>query len=76
MYRILITTCRAQNPDIPRAGRGGPAHGEAAGRDGVRWDETLTIRSAQETTDRITRQDIENNCSERIFGEITKDIPC
>ena len=29
-------TCRAQNPDIPRAGRGGAAHGGVAGRGGAR----------------------------------------
>ena len=31
-YKI---TCRVQNPNLPRAGRGGAAHGGAAGRGGV-----------------------------------------
>ena len=48
---ISITcTCRVQNPDIPRTGRVGAAHGRAAGRGGAGQDGTPTDRSAQVTT--------------------------
>ena len=45
-----IIICWIQGPDIPQAGRGGAAHGEAAGRSGAGQDGTPTGRSAQETT--------------------------
>ena len=39
-----VKTCRIQNPDIPRAGRGGAAHGGAAGRCGVGRDADGSVR--------------------------------
>ena len=42
--------CRIQNPDTPRAGRVGAAHGGAAGRGGAGSDGTPVGRSGQETT--------------------------
>ena len=41
-----LKTCRFQNPDIPRAGRDGAAHGGTAGRGGTGQDGTPTDRSA------------------------------
>ena len=40
----------SKNPDIPRAGRDGAAHGGTAGRGGDGQDGTPTDRFAQETT--------------------------
>ena len=42
--------CRIQNPDIPRAGRVGAAHGGAAGRGGAGQDRTPTDRFDQKTS--------------------------
>ena len=49
-HERILRTCRIQNLDIPRAGRGGAAHGGAAVRSGAGQDGTQTGRFAQETT--------------------------
>ena len=41
---LCMKTCRTQNPDIPRADRGGAAHGGAAARCGVGRDADGTVR--------------------------------
>ena len=64
--------CRIQKPDIPRAGRGGAAHGGAAGRGGAGQDGTPTGRFAQEPTVHLAPQGIEDNCPERQFGSTNK----
>ena len=56
------SACRIQNPDIPRAGRGGAAHGRAAGRSGAGQGGTPTGRFAQEAIDPFAFQGIEDNC--------------
>ena len=73
--------CRIQNPDIPRAGRVGAAHGGAAGRGGAGQHGTPTDRFAQEITVLRTLQGTVCNCSERFFlndssEARTSEIPC
>ena len=58
-----IKTCRFQNPDIPRAGWDGAAHLGGDGQDG-----TTTGRFAQETTDLLTSQTIEEIPPGRVPG--------
>ena len=75
-----LKTCRIQNPDIPRVGRGGAAHGKAAHGgatelDGAEQDGTSTGRFAQETTVPLAFQGIEDNCPERLFGSTNKRNP-
>ena len=41
----ILCTCRTQNPDIPRVGRDGAAHGGAARRGGARQDWVPTVGS-------------------------------
>ena len=50
-------TCRTQNPNIRRAGRGGAAHGGAVGRGRVGQNGTPADRFAQKTTVPRTLQD-------------------
>ena len=59
--------CRIQNPDIPRAGSGGVAHGGAAGQSGAGQDRTPTGRSVQETTAHLApraSRALKNTCPE------------
>ena len=62
----LEQTCRVQNPDIPRAGRGRAAHSAAAepGQDGPEGtsmvDPARKGRSGRETTPSVAIQRIEN----------------
>ena len=65
-------TCRIQNPDIPRTGRGGAAHREEASWGGAGRDRTPTCRFAQERTDPLLLQGVEDNCPERLFGGTNK----
>ena len=51
--------CRIQNPDTPRAGRVGAAHGGAAGRGGAGQDGTPLGRSGPESTFPLALQQIE-----------------
>ena len=60
-HHFVKSTCRVQNPDIPRAGRDGAAHGGTAGRGGAEQDGTPTDLFAQETTVPHTLQTIEEN---------------
>ena len=55
--------CRIQNPDIPRAGMSGAAHGGAGGRGGERQDRTPAGRFAKETTVPFALQSIEDKLS-------------
>ena len=71
----IRTTCRVQNPDIPRAGRDRAAHGETAGRGGVGQDGTPTGRFAQETNAPLTIQTIEENPPGRVSGSTNKGNP-
>ena len=57
-----IKTCRVQNPDIPRAGRGGAAHGAAAGPGWAGPEGMSTVRLAQETSVPRTHKGTEGNC--------------
>ena len=75
MKQTYKDTCRLQNPDIPRAGQGGAAHGNALGRGGARQDRTPTVRSAQEKTILLAPQEIEDNCPEGLFGSTNKRNP-
>ena len=53
-------TCRIQNPDIPRAGQHGAAHGGTAGPGGDGQHKTPTTGPfAQEKTKSLTPQTIE-----------------
>ena len=70
-----ILTCRIQNPDIPRAGRGSAAHGGAAGWGGAGQNGTPTVRFAQETTVPLTPQTIEENLPGRASGSTNKENP-
>ena len=67
--------CRIQNPYIPRAGRGGAAHGRVAGRGGARHFGTPTDRFAHETSVHFAFQGIENNCAERLSAATNKGYP-
>ena len=67
--------CRFQNPDIPRAVRGGAACGGAAGRAGPGWARTLVGRFAQETTVPLAHKGIVGSCPGSIFGCTNKRIP-
>ena len=69
---LRTITCRAQSPDIPRAGRCGAAHCGAAGQGGTGQDGTPTGRSVQETPDPLAFQGIENNCPEHPPGSMNK----
>ena len=60
---------------VPRAGGGGAAHGEAAGPGGAGQDGMPAGRFAQETTDPLAYQGIEDNCPERLFGSTNKRNP-
>ena len=66
---------RIQNPDIPRAGRGGAAHGGVAGRSGARHFGTPTDWFAQETNNHPAVQSIEDTCPERLLGSTNKAKP-
>ena len=68
-------TCRAQNPDIPQAGRGGAAHGGVLGWGEARQDGTPTGRFAQEITDPLAPQGVEETCPERLSGSTIKRNP-
>ena len=69
-------TCRVQNPVIPQAGRGGAAHGGAAGPGRAGQDGTPTGRFAQETTVPLARQCIEDTCLNDSPEVRTKEILC
>ena len=60
--------CKTKKPDIPRAGRGGKAHGRAAGQVGAGQGRTPTGRFAQETTAAFALKGIRDNCSECVIG--------
>ena len=69
------STCRIQNPDVPRAGRGGAANGGAAGQGGA-WQDSMPVgRFVKETTDPQVRQGTENNCSECALENTSKRNP-
>ena len=73
---FLDLPCRIQNTNIPRAGRGGAANGEAARRGGAGQDGTPTGRFAQEKTVLfVAFQGIVDNCPERLFGSTEKRTP-
>ena len=65
---IIITTFRIQNPDTPRAGRVGAAHGEAAGRGGARVgrDAVMSIRPGDNPS--LLPSSESRKCFERLFG--------
>ena len=70
------STCRIQNPDIPRAVRGGVAHGGVAGRSRIRQNGMPTDRFAQETNDHLASQGIEDHCPELLFGSTNTRNSC
>ena len=72
---FVIIICRTQNPEIPRAGWGRAANGRVAGQGGAGQDGTPTGRFAQETTDPLAPQSIEDNCPERLFGSTNNRNP-
>ena len=51
------------------------AHGRAAGQGQAGQDGTLTGRFAQETTDPLAFQGIEDNCPELVFGGTNRRNP-
>ena len=64
----LYHTSRIQNPDIPRAGQGGAAHGGTAERSGRRQNRTPAGRFAQETTVPLNLQKSKTNVT-NVFGK-------
>ena len=68
--------CRVQNPDIPRAGKDGAAHGGTAGQGGDGQDGTSTGRSAQEITAPLIFQTIEKTALGVSLVARTKETLC
>ena len=73
IFLSSLLTCRIQNPDIPQAGRGGPAH--RGWRGGAGQDRMPTGRFAQKTTVPLALLNVENNCFERLSGSTNKRNP-
>ena len=69
-----LYTCRVQNPDIPRAGRGGAAQGASAEPGQAGPEGTSTVRLAQETFVPRVHQVTEDSCPERPFGSTNSHI--
>ena len=65
------TICQVQNPDIPRAGRGGAAHG-GAGQDA---DGTVCPGDNRFCFAVQGSQGIVDDCPERLFGSTNKRTP-
>ena len=77
-FLLMQCTCgdsRIQNPDTPRAGRGGAAYGGAAGRNGAGQDRMPTGRFAQETAVRRPFQSIVDKCLACLFGSTNTRNP-
>ena len=72
-------TCRVQNQDIPRAGRGGVAHGGAAERGWAGRGADVSVRPADSRPfcppGPPGLQGIADNCPERSFGSTKKQNP-
>ena len=64
-----MPTCRVQNPDKPRAGRYGAAHGRTAGLGGDGQHRTPTGLFAQEKTAPFTLQTMDE-CLPNEFQEV------
>ena len=71
--KVLHSICRNRNPDIPRAGRVGAAHGGAAGRTGPGG--RRRIGSPRKTTVPRTLQGIEHTWPEHLFRSMKKRNP-
>ena len=73
-HQLLI--CRIPNPDIPRAGRGGAAHGGALGRCGGRTGRQRVgsprKQEDKKTTVPLALRGMEDNCS-NVFSEARTD---
>ena len=61
---LFLQTCRVQNPDIPRTGRGG-----------LGQVETPAVLFAEETSDRFARPGFDDICPGRLFRSTNKRKP-
>ena len=69
---MYLFICRIGNPDIPRAGRHGAAHGGTAGPGRDRQHRTPTGRFVQEKTTLFILQTMEKCFPRRFFGSTNK----
>ena len=67
-------TCRIQNPDIPRAGRGGPSTaGGGAGRGGAGRDADGSVRPGYNRPSGPPK--VGDNCYEQLSGSTNNPNP-
>ena len=71
----FCSTCRIQNPDIPRAGRVGAAHGGGAGRGGRGRVGRQAGFFIQETTAPLALWGLDNNCPGRFLRSMQNGNP-